>query len=411
MSETADLEKSVKLPYIMKDKVLMGPGFWNGLNYSGVENAHAYNSTDWTDREITSLFLDHLDTGAKEWIGEIQNPIIDDTGVVMGDLYIVDKPTAMKLAYGAKFGISPKVKGDAIEGSMHNYNFANFSVVFNPAVKTAYINNSETKKQAEKVEATFIVLQENKEEELAKVTDFEATRKRLGMSVSSFYAIPRDPPSASKLPIFDAAHTRNALARINQVKGASSSEMATAKRKINAAAKKFGIKVSGDKKLQEEIEMADEETKPEETVEKKEEVSEEKKEETAPEAPKEEAKEAEPEKKEEEPASESSTDELSDTLKSIMSKVDKIHEVVMKMSEVKEPEVKEEEKKEEKVTQEMSKKEEKLEEPAAPEKIGQKATSEKPVEQKLSDEEVMDKLDEGLLVTMLKKQGIGSGLQ
>lgn len=333
MSETSDLEKSVKLPYVMKDKVLMGPGFWNGLNYSGVENAHAYNSTDWTDREITSLFLDHLDTGAKEWIGEIQNPVIDDAGVVMGDLYIVDKPTAMKLDYGAKFGISPKVKGDALEGSMHNYSFSNFSVVFNPAVKTAYINNSEAKKQTEKVEATFVVLQETKTDNI--------------------------------------------------------------------------------KKQEEEVKMADEETKPEETVEKKEEVSEEKKEETAPEAPKkEEVKEAEPEKKEEEPAS--NTDELSDTLKSIVSKVDKIHSMMVKMSEDKpaEPEEKkEEEKKEAEVTQEMSKKEEKLEKPAAPEKIGMKATSDKPTEQKLSDEEVMDKLDEGLLVTMLKKQGIGSGLQ
>ena len=79
---------------------------------------------------------------------------------------------------------------------------------------------------------------------MARVTDFEQTRKRLGMSVGQFYAIPRDPPSASKLPIFDAAHVRNALARFNQVKGVSSAEKATARRKITAAAKKFGVNVS-----------------------------------------------------------------------------------------------------------------------------------------------------------------------
>lgn len=84
---------------------------------------------------------------------------------------------------------------------------------------------------------------------MAKVTNFEQTRKRLGMSVGAFYAIPRDPPSASKLPIFDAAHVRNALARFNQVTGVTPAEKATARRKINAAAKKFGVQVSKNNNL------------------------------------------------------------------------------------------------------------------------------------------------------------------
>ena len=79
---------------------------------------------------------------------------------------------------------------------------------------------------------------------MARVTNFEQVRKRLGMTVSQFYAIPKDPPSASKLPIFDAAHVRNALARFNQVKGVTPAEKATARRKIVAAAKKFGVEVS-----------------------------------------------------------------------------------------------------------------------------------------------------------------------
>ncbi|MHA1383233.1 MAG: DUF6582 domain-containing protein [Candidatus Helarchaeota archaeon] len=75
-----------------------------------------------------------------------------------------------------------------------------------------------------------------------KVTDMEAERKRRGMSVSQFYAAPRDPPSSSALPIFDAAHVRNAMARFNQTHFLSAAEKAKAKRKIEAAARKFGIK-------------------------------------------------------------------------------------------------------------------------------------------------------------------------
>jgi len=84
----------------------------------------------------------------------------------------------------------------------------------------------------------------NKSLELkAKVTNLEEKRKQLGMSVSEFYAAPRDPPSSSALPIFDAAHVRNAMARFNQTKFRSAEEKAKAKRKIIAAAKKFKINI------------------------------------------------------------------------------------------------------------------------------------------------------------------------
>jgi len=79
----------------------------------------------------------------------------------------------------------------------------------------------------------------------AKIIDMEAERKRRNMSVDEFYAAPRDPPSASALPIFDAAHVRNAMARFNQTKFNSPAEKAKAKRKILAAANKFKIDASG----------------------------------------------------------------------------------------------------------------------------------------------------------------------
>ena len=53
------------------------------------------------------------------------------------------------------------------------------------------------------------------------------------------YACPRD----RKLPINDAAHVRNAMARFDQVES-KFCHPATARRRILAAAKKFGIDVS-----------------------------------------------------------------------------------------------------------------------------------------------------------------------
>lgn len=80
----------------------------------------------------------------------------------------------------------------------------------------------------------------------AKVSDFETVRNEMGLSVEDFYAIPRDPPSASKLPIYDAVHVRNALARFNQMKDVSREEREKGMKKILAAAKKFGIEVSAE---------------------------------------------------------------------------------------------------------------------------------------------------------------------
>ena len=252
MSEVKDLEK-IKIPYVMKNKVLMSPGIWNNYFYSNSEIEKAFSNTDWDSKENRSLFLDHKDgtdnkdSGALTWVGEVVNQHMDGDTLV-GDLIIVDKPTAMKLAYGAKMGISPKVTGeDGGDAVMRNFRYDNFSVVINPAVKTAYINMSQ-----------------NVEEEMA---GFEEIRKARGIGVNDFYAVPRKPPSASKLPIFDAAHVRNAMARFNQVIGLTDAERATAKNKILEAAKKFGIDVSNFKKLMEVNKMADEEIKEDTPVE------------------------------------------------------------------------------------------------------------------------------------------------
>jgi hypothetical protein len=232
-----DLEKVVRIPYVIKNKILMSPGIWNSYYYKDATIRDAYTNTDWDSKEVVSLFLDHQDDRSSEWVGWVKNPKIDGNDVV-GDLVVVDKATAIKLYAGAKFGISPKVRGQEENKEMKNFVFDNFSIVLNPAVKTAYINNSQ---------------------EVEELEGFEEIRKSKNMSPAEFYAIPRDPPSESKLPIYDAAHCRNALARFNQVQDVSSDEKATAKRKIFTAAKKFGIEVSDEFKEMEENKMVEQE--------------------------------------------------------------------------------------------------------------------------------------------------------
>ena len=79
---------------------------------------------------------------------------------------------------------------------------------------------------------------------LEAVTAMEEKRKGMGLSVSEFYAAPRDPPSSSALPIFDEAHVRNALSRFNQTKFTSDSEKSKARGKILSKAKTHGIDTS-----------------------------------------------------------------------------------------------------------------------------------------------------------------------
>ena len=74
---------------------------------------------------------------------------------------------------------------------------------------------------------------------MAKLT----TAKRQKLSTVQ-YACPTD----RKLPINDAAHVRNAMARFDQVES-KFCHPATARRRILAAAKKFGVDVSDFKKV------------------------------------------------------------------------------------------------------------------------------------------------------------------
>jgi len=165
-----DLDSEVKLPFILKDKILMSPGVWNNFYYSPKTIETIFKKTNWDDVKVRALFLDHIDDRAAEWIGEVMNPRLEN-GNIVGDLAILDKPTAIKLAYGAKFGISPKVVGEAdYNKRMYDGYFENFSVVINPAVKTTFLN-SEIKIKNKGGENMPKTKEEILEEESSKVSE------------------------------------------------------------------------------------------------------------------------------------------------------------------------------------------------------------------------------------------------
>lgn len=227
-------ELRFELPQNFENILILSPGVWNGLDYTAQEIQSAFSNTDWEDKSNTHVYLDHQDTkdmGVANWAGFIRNPRIVE-GELRGDLEIWDESVARFLVEAkAKFGVSATLAGfeDEETGAMRNFHFESFSIVTNPACKPAWINLSQE------------VGVENR-----KVTNFETVRKRMGWTISKFYAVPKSVPSSSKLPIFDASHVRNAIARFNQTKFLNSQEKSLAWSKIKSAAKKFGIKISQD---------------------------------------------------------------------------------------------------------------------------------------------------------------------
>ena len=143
----------VKIPYIIKNATLISPGTWNNVFYTGDVISDAHKKTDWKNKTIRNLYLDHQDDRTSEWVGHVINPRFSN-GIEYGDLEIFDPITAVKLAKGKpKFGISPRVRGIAEDGVMKKFLFENFSFVINPACKTTYINNMEVKNMDLKIQS------------------------------------------------------------------------------------------------------------------------------------------------------------------------------------------------------------------------------------------------------------------
>ena len=218
--QVTDLE-SIKLPYVIKDKILMSPGVWNTYFYSADSIERAFENTDWEDKEIRSLYADHDDAQSVRWVGEVKNVRKNGDNLV-GDLIIVDKPMAQKIAYGAKFGISPKVHGMEEDGVMEDFVFDNMSVVINPAVKTAYINNKST-------------------QQLVKAG--EDVKKPYG---DVDYADPGYRDDEARYPIDTEKHVRSAWSYINMPKNRefyTPEQLKLIEARIKKAAERYGIDI------------------------------------------------------------------------------------------------------------------------------------------------------------------------
>jgi hypothetical protein len=66
-----------------------------------------------------------------------------------------------------------------------------------------------------------------------------STRQKNRMASGTF-AFPKE----RKVPLNDASHVRNAIARFDQVEGVSDSEREAAWRRIRSAARKYGVEVT-----------------------------------------------------------------------------------------------------------------------------------------------------------------------
>jgi cell division protein FtsX len=73
-----------------------------------------------------------------------------------------------------------------------------------------------------------------KEENMAKLT--KPARDRISITKFAF-------PKQRKEPLENASHVRNAVARFNQVKGVTEVERRAAWKRIQSAAKRFGVEI------------------------------------------------------------------------------------------------------------------------------------------------------------------------
>ncbi len=74
-----------------------------------------------------------------------------------------------------------------------------------------------------------------------------STKARDRLRKGDFAYIDRD--GGEHLPIHDASHVRNAIARFNQTRFESKTARERARQKVLDAARKFGIEVSEDDKI------------------------------------------------------------------------------------------------------------------------------------------------------------------
>lgn len=141
-----DLE-SIKIPYTIKNRLLFQEGTHNGLFYP---YEHLEKNVDlWNDNDL--FMAEHADA-SNAWIGLTKNArLVPEKKAIYGDLEIVDKNAAQKLAYqvlnkNGRMGISPTIDVDKqMVGNqmcaLGPYNLKSQSVVLDPAVRTTMFNS------------------------------------------------------------------------------------------------------------------------------------------------------------------------------------------------------------------------------------------------------------------------------
>lgn len=201
-----DLNKIVSnyKPFILKNKRLFGPGVYprvvNGRLTKKIVTKealkYAFNNTDWKDSKTTDLIQMH-EENTRSWIGRVKNQIIDNDGVVFGDLFIYDRDMAIKLGAGkAKFGISPKIlekKGSASSPYLDAHSFGNYSVEYDPADKLTFLNFSDISEEERREIEEDLIIEKKEDDKIntRKISDalsneeFESFKKSMNDEISS----------------------------------------------------------------------------------------------------------------------------------------------------------------------------------------------------------------------------------
>lgn len=177
----------------------------------------------------------HGKEGSENAAGTICEPIVfdDKQRAVKTRIKVVDSDAIKKVKEGVYRGLS--VKGRLVgkkwrDGKYYRYTVdpVEFSLVDKPANPNA----------------TITVVKADGTTEVLKVAEGKKTKRVGGKDLpASSFAYVGDPERTEtwKLPIHDAPHVRNALARLNQTEGIPSDKMAGVKKKIMRAAKRYGI--------------------------------------------------------------------------------------------------------------------------------------------------------------------------
>jgi hypothetical protein len=137
---------NIKLPYVIKNAVLMAPGKWNGYEFTRESIRRSFRMNDWEDPETKTLFWDHEDNKAKNVIGQTRNVVLTGGDELRGDIYLVNADAARLHAFGQRMGLSLRVRMRLDTNDpyvVQDFVVRNNSVVFNPGVKLAYLNNSQ----------------------------------------------------------------------------------------------------------------------------------------------------------------------------------------------------------------------------------------------------------------------------